>query len=333
MSQEADSILERLEKGVSAWKAELQEGCKRLEQQLQTLKERLETRPAQDIGDDRLAQAVEERDRALEEAASLRAELERMRAGSVPKDEVDRLNQLIEEAARRQDEMVRELVGAKAALEEAKAALESQEDTTELRQELAEALRQRDEARADAKAVRQQLDRLRQSSERAAEPAPAERASFSPTDPDGNRLRIGDILYQAGLINKKQLNDALMAQVGAPHRKLGDILIEKGYTGEDVIAQVLAAQLGVPFIRIADEAPTAEAVRMLNPRVARMHQCLPLRATDREIVVAMSNPLDLIAIDDVELASGKRVSVVVASRTELSEAIEQQYGTQAGAWF
>lgn len=275
--------------------------------------------------------------RLLREAEELRLERDRLAAEvasssaySEKDEEITRLKEMLHEATRDREEMCRELAAAKASLEEARLALESQTDTTTIRNDLAEALRQRDIAREDARMLREQIERLRESL--GGEAGDAYSTSAVPTlniatiGPDGSRLRLGDILCRAGIISQKQLDEALMTQVGAPHKKLGDILIEKGYTGENVIAQVLATQLGIPFVQLSSEVPELSALRCLTPKVAKLHMALPLRLSDEEIVVAMSNPLDLIAIDDIELTTRKRVSVVVAVRSELEQAIQKYYG-------
>lgn len=275
--------------------------------------------------------------RLLREAEELRLERDRLAAElaasssySEKDEEINKLKEMLREATRDREEMCRELAAAKVSLEEAQLALESQTEATSLRNELAEALRQRDVAREDARILREQVERLRKSL--VGEASDARSTSSAPTlnvpaiGPDGSRLRLGDILCRAGIISQRQLDEALMTQVGAPHKKLGDILVEKGYTGENVIAQVLATQLGVPFVQLSSETPEPSALRSLTPKVARLHMALPLRLSDEEIVVAMSNPLDLIAIDDIELTTRKRVSVVVAVRSELEEAIQKYYG-------
>ncbi|HOJ32987.1 MAG TPA: hypothetical protein PKY35_07090 [Candidatus Hydrogenedentes bacterium] len=298
-------------------KTNLAQECDRLRAQ--------QTRQAQEF-----ARLLREADELRLERDRLAAELASSSAYSEKDEEISRLKELLQEATRDREEMCRELAAAKASLEEARLALESQTDTTILRSELAEALRQRDIAREDARTLREQVERLRKSL--GGEPGDAHAASAAPSlniaavAADGSRLRLGDILCRAGIISQKQLDEALMTQVGAPHKKLGDILIEKGYTGENVIAQVLATQLGIPFVQLSSETPELSALRSLTPKVAKLHMALPLRLSDEEIVVAMSNPLDLIAIDDIELTTRKRVSVVVAVRSEIEQAIQKYYG-------
>jgi type IV pilus assembly protein PilB len=70
-----------------------------------------------------------------------------------------------------------------------------------------------------------------------------------------------------------------------------------------------------------DAAP--EAVRMLNPKMARRHVCVPIRADDDTITLAMANPLDLVAIEDLVRVSERRVNVVVAPESEILAAIPQ----------
>lgn len=154
-----------------------------------------------------------------------------------------------------------------------------------------------------------------------------EDVDFETIDFEGRRLRLGEILFEAGIISQEQLEDALRAQEHRPHHKLGQILVEKGYTGEDIIARVLASQLDVPFVRFAEEPPHEDAVHLLTRKVAAMHRVVPVRLRgEHDLVLAMSNPLDLIAVDDVEHATNKRVSVAVATTSDIEHALEEHFG-------
>jgi len=213
-----------------------------------------------------------------------------------------------------------------------------------IEEQLVEVMRERDHALAELSAARSELERMRAQPEREpSEAAPADREvkappplealSLAPIDAEGNRLRMGEILYSAGVITLEQLDTALRTQVGAPGRKLGDILVQRGFTGEDVIAQVLASQLNTPFVRLIDEPIQEDAPSLISGRLARLHHCIPLRSTTEEVVLAMENPLDLIAVDDVELAANRRVRVVVATHSDIRNALEKYYEPEPTPWY
>lgn len=148
-------------------------------------------------------------------------------------------------------------------------------------------------------------------------------------DATGHRRRMGEILVEAGVISEEQLALALSEQEQAPHRRLGSILIEMGFTGESVVARVLASQLRTRFVQLEQEPIDPEALRLISSRLARHHVCLPLDATAQRLTLAMANPFDLIAIDDVELASRRQVDAVVATPTDINDAITRLYGTSS----
>ncbi len=148
-------------------------------------------------------------------------------------------------------------------------------------------------------------------------------------DATGHRRRMGEILVEAGVITEEQLALALSEQEQAPHRRLGSILIEMGFTGESVVARVLASQLRTRFVQLEQEPIDPEALRLISSRLARHHVCLPLDATAQRLTLAMANPFDLIAIDDVELASRRQVDAVVATPTDINDAITRLYGTSS----
>ena len=146
-------------------------------------------------------------------------------------------------------------------------------------------------------------------------------------DNDGRRRRMGDILVDAGVLSREQLEEALLQQQDQPQRRLGAILVEMGLTEGDIIAQVLACQLKLPFARLEEQIPEEAAVRLVSGRLASHHRCIPVRVDEDTVVVAMANPMDLIAIEDMELSTGRRVDPVVASDADIAKAIEWFYGS------
>jgi predicted nucleic acid-binding Zn-ribbon protein len=148
-------------------------------------------------------------------------------------------------------------------------------------------------------------------------------------DSEGRRRRMGDILVDAGVLTEEQLKQALQEQQEHPQRRLGALLVELGHTESDVIAQVLACQLRLPFVHLEQDVPEEIAIRLVSGRLCRHHHCVPVRIKDESVILAMSNPLDLIAIEDIELATSRRVDPVVAAEPDIAKAIEWFYGSEA----
>ncbi len=154
----------------------------------------------------------------------------------------------------------------------------------------------------------------------------AEQVALEPRDPNGQRRRLGKILVEAGVISAEQLQNALEDQAQLPHRRLGVILAAKGYATEELVAQAIAAQKDTPFVQLSGGAIEPDAPALISSRLATHHACIPIAATDTRVTLAMINPLDLIAIDDVELTTNRGVDPVVATPTDIENAIRRFYG-------
>lgn len=198
-----------------------------------------------------------------------------------------------------------------------------------LPKQLDNALRELDQARATIAEKNNEIEVLRGRIDPEASPAvreEAERIERAAFGPDGTHRSLGVILLDAGIINQNQLQAALDEQKVAKKRRLGSILVEKGLVREEIVAQVVARQLRVPYVHIPNERIEPAAVGLLNGRLATHHMCFPLRATSSEITVAMANPLDLIAIEDLEIATSLKVKPAVATLADISAAIVRHYG-------
>ncbi len=156
---------------------------------------------------------------------------------------------------------------------------------------------------------------------------PYRRMIASVRDEHGQKRRMGQILVEAQVISQDQLDEALIAKQAQGNRHLGQILVDKGYTSHTRIAQALAAQTEVPFIHLRESNIDPRALRVVTPQLARRHTCLPFHI-DREVLsVAMANPLDLVALDDLQLAVRQRVQPYAAAMDEIEEAIRRHYRT------
>ena len=196
-------------------------------------------------------------------------------------------------------EMTRVQRACEDAREEARAAAETVSD---LRRDLAEAVRGREEARARLAVLE------------------AERSVPAAQATEGRRdtRRLGEILCDNGDITAPQLTSALSAQARTNHTKLGTVLMHKGFAGEDTIVRALAQQLGFEFLRIDHGAIEPGAAQLVSERLAKRHRCMPLRAAAGELALAMSNPTDLLAIDDIERTTNLRVRVVASPSSDIA---------------
>ncbi|MFC1736904.1 hypothetical protein ACFL1X_12375 [Candidatus Hydrogenedentota bacterium] len=140
-------------------------------------------------------------------------------------------------------------------------------------------------------------------------------------------LRLGEILATQGVISYDELNEALEHQKGTKE-KLGEILTGMNLATEKDIAAALANQLNLSVTEIDTSSIPEDAVAKISVKVATLHQCVPVSLEDNTLEVAMANPLDLVAVEDLSLNSGCKIVPLVATPTRINEAIEALYTSE-----
>lgn len=143
------------------------------------------------------------------------------------------------------------------------------------------------------------------------------------------RLKLGEILVQASVLTAEQLDTALEAQnaTDGPRPRLGSMIARLGFATESEIATAVAQQLGVPFVDMTSATPDPSLLQALPRRIADHHQALPLdRADDGVVTVAISDPTNVVALDDLGMMLGGKLRVAVATAGSIAEAIERWYG-------
>jgi type IV pilus assembly protein PilB len=136
--------------------------------------------------------------------------------------------------------------------------------------------------------------------------------------------RLGDLLVDAQLISIEQLQNALTLQKGS-NKKLGEVLIEQKIVDENQIIEVLEFQLGIPHVVLDKYFIEPEIAKLISERLARRHCLIPIRLERGKLVVAMSDPLNIFAMDDIKLATGYEVEPVIAAHKDVLAAIDQHY--------
>ena len=144
------------------------------------------------------------------------------------------------------------------------------------------------------------------------------------------RKRIGDILVESGVFTPEQLREALTRQRKTRER-LGRVLVEMRVATERQIAQALADQLGLRFVTLASQRIDPAVIRLVPEGLARKRRVVPVSADGDSLVVAIADPLDVFAIDDVAIAARRSVKAVVALESDIASAIERAYGMGAAA--
>ncbi len=135
---------------------------------------------------------------------------------------------------------------------------------------------------------------------------------------------LGQLLVDAGTVTPAQVDEALLAQAGSGLR-LGELLVGRGWVEAETVARLLARQLGLAH-EPPPLMPDPAAAGLLDPDYARATNVLPLSLGPRRIRLAMSDPLDLGAVQDVAFRTGRRVEAVVVTPEALAAALDLAYG-------
>lgn len=134
--------------------------------------------------------------------------------------------------------------------------------------------------------------------------------------------QLGSILLEEGVLTEEQLVDAIDEQQ-ARGQSLGRTLVEMGYISEGQLVRALASQVGMEFVELADYPVDRAAVAMVPEAVCRRHSALPLSIADGVMKVAMSNPGNVVAVDDISTITRLRVIPVVAAHDDVLVAINR----------
>ncbi|OFV70169.1 GspE/PulE family protein [Acetobacterium wieringae] len=138
-------------------------------------------------------------------------------------------------------------------------------------------------------------------------------------------IRIGDILINAGFIREEQLQEALAYQKIDKSKRLGAILVEYGYVTEDQLLTALSKRLNVLVLNLQDTPIDLEAAAKIPQNIAFKYTLIPIGEENNHLVVAMNDPLDFYAIEDLRLITNMNIDVVLATREVILETIRKSY--------
>jgi type IV pilus assembly protein PilB len=136
--------------------------------------------------------------------------------------------------------------------------------------------------------------------------------------------QLGDILLEGGLVTDVQLQQA-MAEHQRHGRSLGRVLVDLAMVSESQLVAALAMQIGLPFVDLADYPVDPNVVLLVSDTVCRRHSALPIAIEDGKLVVAMADPANVFALDDIRSLSGHEVKPVVATKADLLAAINRYH--------
>ena len=144
------------------------------------------------------------------------------------------------------------------------------------------------------------------------------------------RKRLGDLLVEAGAITSEQIEQALAQQkIDKRGLKLGAILVDMNFVTEQQIVEALKDQLGYPDVTLAKERIADEVLKLMDESLLRKYSLMPFgfNAKNPNILkVAMSDPLDIRAVDDISIITGLQVEIYVTTQKDIAAAIDRYYG-------
>ena len=142
------------------------------------------------------------------------------------------------------------------------------------------------------------------------------------------RKRLGDLLVEAGLISEDQLQVALKEK--SQSQKLGDVLLQKGYITEQQLIEVLEFQLGIPHVSLYRYPFDSNIFSLITEDTAKRNLMIPLKKEGEKLYVAMADPMDFYAIDDLRLATGFQIEPAIATKDDILRAIAKHYTDEDG---
>src|SRR5262244_1983502 len=139
--------------------------------------------------------------------------------------------------------------------------------------------------------------------------------------------RLGELLVRENLISLQQLQRA-QEEARKSGSRLGYALTKLGYIAESDLTNFLSKQYGVPSINLSDFEIDQEVLKLIPKDVAKKHLCIPINRAGASLIVAMADPSNIFAIDDLKFLTGYNIEVVVAAEAAVEEAITRYYETK-----
>ncbi|MBY0123966.1 GspE/PulE family protein [Bacillus sp. S/N-304-OC-R1] len=142
------------------------------------------------------------------------------------------------------------------------------------------------------------------------------------------RKRLGDLLVDAGLITEEQLLVTLKEK--SDGQKIGDALLQRGYITEQQLIEVLEFQLGIPHISLYRYPFDTKLLNIIPKETAKRQLLIPLKKEGDKLFVAMADPMDFFAIDDLRLSTGFQIETAIATKDDILRAINKFYDIDEG---
>ncbi|MBR2570350.1 MAG: Flp pilus assembly complex ATPase component TadA, partial [Paenibacillus sp.] len=138
-----------------------------------------------------------------------------------------------------------------------------------------------------------------------------------------SRKRIGDLLVEHGLITEEQLQLALKEK--KPNQRLGETIMQLGFITEQRLIEVLEFQLGIPHVSLFKYPIDTKLLSVIPKEIAERNKCIPLKKEGNKLYVAMADPMDFYAIDDLRLSTGFQIEVSISTKEDIHKSINKYY--------
>jgi len=138
------------------------------------------------------------------------------------------------------------------------------------------------------------------------------------------KKKIGELLLEKGFITPQQLEKSLKEQA-LSGRRLGEILVERDYISEDQLIDTISERLSIPRVSLSSMVIDPNVVQRVSVELARRYTLIPIFEIGNTLTLAMSDPLNILAIEEIKYRTGRNIKRAVASSTEIKDAIDQYY--------
>jgi type IV pilus assembly protein PilB len=140
----------------------------------------------------------------------------------------------------------------------------------------------------------------------------------------GGSIKIGQILLKEGMITQHQLDEALKIQERV-HARLGRILVKLGYVENKTIAECLSRQLNIPVVNLNEHDIPEKVIKQIPYEVAKKHIAIPIEYKDNTLIVALADPSDSYAIEDIQFKTNLSIKATLATETSIIDAFRKYY--------
>ena len=139
------------------------------------------------------------------------------------------------------------------------------------------------------------------------------------------RKRLGEILRDEGLISEEKLQAALEKQKTEKGLRIGEVLVAMGAVTAEDVAQAIWQQRQIPYVDLDNYALDPKVIELVPEKIARAYLALPIFKIGNALTVAMADPLNVIAVDDLRSKTGCEIETVISTEEKIVRCLESYY--------